>query len=249
MRNQEADFIHAARRGNRNPEVPATNAYGQYLSACMALPELRGLWGFSSVNESGNVLDLSGQGRTLTNNGAAVRGITATGVPYALLNGSTQYFSRADEAGLDITAGLTVGGWFSVNTAPAAINGLIVKEGAYGLYTDATNRRLVGFVIGTAGTYLVIDNVFTTLSQLAFCVVRFDPATTELAVFANGQKAVNTSAGSYIANTGNALTLGSFNGGSLPASASVLGCVLAAGVVPDALITNLWNIGRNAFGV
>ncbi|NJO31403.1 MAG: hypothetical protein HC874_30490 [Richelia sp. SL_2_1] len=74
----------------------------------------------SSVQRStGNVYDLSGQGRTLTYNGNPTFNYTGL-VPYVSLDGTGDFLSRADETDLDILGtetiynsavrGLTLGG-------------------------------------------------------------------------------------------------------------------------------------------
>lgn len=77
----------------------------------LMLPQLRGFWPFSSVDENGDVFDLSGQARTLTNNSATPFGTSGLAV-YADPDGTADYFSRADEAGLDIVDAISFGGWF-----------------------------------------------------------------------------------------------------------------------------------------
>lgn len=82
-------------------------------SRFMALPATRGFWPFSSINESAAIMDLSGQARTLTAAGAPAFGVMTNGGMYGTFNGSTTYYYRADEAGLDITGNLTLMAWVS----------------------------------------------------------------------------------------------------------------------------------------
>ena len=44
-----------------------TTVWGNIMSMNLGLPGLRGFWPFSSVDESGDIYDLSGQSRTMTN--------------------------------------------------------------------------------------------------------------------------------------------------------------------------------------
>ena len=44
-----------------------TTTWGNIMSMNLGLPGLRGFWPFSSVDESGDIYDLSGQSRTMTN--------------------------------------------------------------------------------------------------------------------------------------------------------------------------------------
>jgi len=43
-----------------------TTSWGNVISMNLGFPDLRGYWPMTSINESGNVYDVSGQGRTLT---------------------------------------------------------------------------------------------------------------------------------------------------------------------------------------
>src|SRR4030042_5924133 len=82
----------------------------------LQLSGLRGYWPMSSVNENGNSYDLSGQGRVLTNNNTVPFGIYDL-LPYAdFTPGSSEYFSRPDEAGLVISGALTIGCWAWLDT-------------------------------------------------------------------------------------------------------------------------------------
>jgi len=88
-------LAEAEARARDQASVEVGYSMGDVIGTVLGFPGLRGFWPFSSVNESGHVLDLSGQTRTLTNNNAAAFGVENQIVPYAILNGSTQYFNRA----------------------------------------------------------------------------------------------------------------------------------------------------------
>ncbi len=85
--------------------------YPRLAGAALGLPQLRAYWPFTSVNEGGNVYDLSGQARILTNNATATFS-TSDLRAYGVTNGTSQYFSRATEAGLEFTGAMTVLGWW-----------------------------------------------------------------------------------------------------------------------------------------
>jgi len=85
-------------------------AYGNAISLYLGVEQLRAYYPFSSVDENGDVYDLSGQARTIANVNAPTFGVYSL-QPYATVNGVNQAFRRGDEAGLDITAKLTIGMW------------------------------------------------------------------------------------------------------------------------------------------
>lgn len=223
-------------------------------AALQLLPELRGLWAFSSVNESGNIIDLSGQGRTLTNNGTATRAILPSGLPYAIYNGSTQYFSRADEAGLDITGALTIGGWFYA--AALADVGLIGKfaftAGNYKSYLlrilDATGA--IRFTVSADGSASVAINTATGIATGSwhFIAGRFTPST-EIAVFVDGVKTVNTtSIPASLYNSNQPLQIGAYDAGTKLFTGRSAPCFLSAAAIPDDLLYAHYAMARPLLG-
>lgn len=140
-------------------EYLTTGSWQTAISVYLTLPELRGFWPFSSVNESGNIIDLSGQGRTLTNNGSTTRTMMIGGFPYSVLNGSSQWFSRADEAGLDITGAITFGAWvwgLNITGARGMIgkSGVAGTSGGYQLYLSGGAPTM--FIEDSTGAYVQI---------------------------------------------------------------------------------------------
>ena len=87
-------------------------AWGNVVSNFLLLRNLRCFYPFTSVNENGDVYDLSGQGRVLTNNNV-VPFASASLSTYADYTPATlHFFDRIDEAGFDVAGNLTFGGWF-----------------------------------------------------------------------------------------------------------------------------------------
>lgn len=68
---------------------------------------------------SGNASDSSGNGNTLTNNNTATFSAGKINNGADLEDSSSQYFSAADSASLDITGDLSFSGWVKVESAPA----------------------------------------------------------------------------------------------------------------------------------
>jgi hypothetical protein len=113
-----------------------TGSLASGIAAHLALPALRAYWPGSSVDEAGMLVDLSGQGRHLAAQG--------TGLPLAhatrrsgtvlLSRHGDQYYRRAHEAGLSLTAGLALGAWVQCSGAalPATLLGKTGGPGEYG---------------------------------------------------------------------------------------------------------------------
>lgn len=121
----------------------------------LGLPGQVGLWAAGATQRStGNLYDLSGQGRTLTYNGNPAVNLINNLSPFYNLDGTGDFFSRADETDFDITAGetifstdirgITAVGWFQLDSiAYAQARGFITKDDistnrSYGLYVTTT---------------------------------------------------------------------------------------------------------------
>jgi hypothetical protein len=232
-------------------------AAGNIASMFQMLHELRGFWPFSSINESGAILDLSGQGRTLTNTNTG-RSQDAAFVAAGSFNGASSRCDRADEAGLDVTGNLTIGAWmyptsFGTNVQP------ISKDGAAGQFSYHI-QRLAGnayqFQVssdGGGGGLKSIDSAGTYSSQGWHFVVGRFITSTEIAIYVNGVKtssAVGVPASIF--NSNSAFSIGSWPNGGAPQrfwpGYMSLAFVCAAGL-KDALIQNLYQQSRAAFGV
>lgn len=229
-------------------------ALANMIPTYQALPELRGLWSASVVDDNGALRDLAIQGRTLTNNGAAPRGIDGL-VPYVSYNGSSQYHSRADESGLDITGNLTIGGWFYA-TSFAATPFLIGKDvpgtqRSYSVYTLPSGAGWFGiFPLGTnASTISVTSSNVVTTGSPYFIVGRYTTST-ELAIFLNGTKTTNTTgiAASNF-NSTSALTIATLGSLTQYLPGRMYNCFLSASAISDAILRNLFEQTRAAFGV
>jgi hypothetical protein len=106
---------------------------------------------------------------------------------------SSNYLSRADEAGLSITGNLTVGGWFYFDAeSTGQETGLINKwyetgnERSYVLYKNSSDELV--FSISTDGSAVVSinDGGFNYAESQWFYVVGRFTVSTELALFVNG---------------------------------------------------------------
>lgn len=113
-----------------------TGSLASGIAMHLALPALRAYWPGSSVDEAGSLVDLSGQGRHLAAQGTGLplaHGTRRSGTVLLSRHGD-QYYSRAHEAGLSLTAGLAMGAWVQCSGAalPATLLGKMGGAGAYG---------------------------------------------------------------------------------------------------------------------
>lgn len=162
-------------------------------AAMLDLPALVGAWMPTSVQRStGNVYDLSGQARTLTYNGNPTLNHYNGLVPYYDLDGTGDFFSRADEADMRVTGaetiyasavrGLTMGGWFWLDTATyAQTRGFVSKDNiaaarAYGLFVTAAGA-VQAFVSSDGSAQTLATGATLTASQWYFLWGRFLPST------------------------------------------------------------------------
>ncbi len=233
-----------------SPSLPVTPVTwpGDVIGDFLALPELRGLWVFSSVNESGSAIDLSGQGRTLTNNGGIPRAVLPSGLPYCTLNGTTQYWSRADEAGIDITGPLTMGTWVYWSTLSnrwcmAKFNGS-TNQRAYALSTSLSGSDyLYSCLVSAAGTASFGINSSPDIivaNRLSFMAMRYVPST-ELALFVNKKKYTTTvGVPASIHNSNAALTFGRTADGA-PMDGGLAIAFLSAAAISDESLDHLYE--------
>ena len=153
------------------------------------LPRTRAFWSVSHVSESDHLRDLGGGLTTveLFDIGTPTWGVDGY-MPYTGLNGSSQYFSAADHAGLDITDALTMGGWFYFDNTASA------EEAMIGKWREQDNRRSYLLRRDASGNIeaVVSSNGTAEISQAStdivpsgtwvFSVLRYDPSN-ELSVF------------------------------------------------------------------
>lgn len=237
---------------------------GSILSEYLSLLGLRGFWPMSSINESGNIIDLSGQERHLTKSGAsatlAISDTITKGIPYGLYS-TDNYLYRADEAGLDILGtesyihssfrGLTCGCLVRVTTTPPSADvGIFGKyyatgnQRSYLLYRSNSSDKF-RFGISNDGTAFpgIDSSLAYTIGKWNFLVGRFDPST-ELAIFHNGVWSRNTTSipSAIYASTAR-LELGSFSNGNSGTTWSHNGAFyfLTASYLSDSLIEKLYS--------
>jgi len=166
------------------------------------LPGLRGYWPMSAVNSSGAAVDLGNASVNLLRQGSPL--FSYDGNAYIQLGVANDYLSTSlsdlnitgTEAWIDPSIrGLTIGGWFWVDDATVDPRGLISKFGAspqYGFSLTWTEVNQPRFMISGNGTTVALVNYSVRLvSTWYFIVGRFTPST-EVAIFVNDDKVINT---------------------------------------------------------
>jgi hypothetical protein len=237
----------------------ALTVAGGFAGEFLGLPGLRGYWPMNAFDSSGNAIDQSGNARTLTYNGNPTYNFHASGGPYIDLDGTGDYLSRADEAGLDIIGteayiasaqrGLTLGGWFWPN-AVAATQCLMGKfdntNGPYGLYIQAGGEVL--FRVRDAADSANTDVGTTAITGAAwqFVVGRYTPSS-EMKNFVNTSTTVNTT--SIPASIQNGPDLFYIGGGAAVLTGRVGLCFLCAMALSDTAIDNIYQATRGFYGV
>lgn len=240
---------------------------GEFYGQFFGLPGLRGLWYPGSQDQTGAIYDQSGQGRTLTYNGDPQLNIYNDLISYYDLDGTGDYFSRPDEAGLDITGtettfvsalrGLTLGGWFwtdDLSNAPALLSKFQFTAGnqrSYNLLlnTAGTLRSSISSD-GTSGNQQNVDSSNAIAEgEWFFAAGRFTPST-ELAVFLNDTKTTFTTAvKASLFNSTAAFQLGAMDAGTRILNGNFALAFLAATAWPDTLLAYLFNRSRPLFGI
>lgn len=167
------------------------------------LPGLIAYYPMGIRNQSGHTVEHSGTGVNLIQQGTCATGYD--GNSFAHLGSGTNYLFGASLYGITgleawITAslrGLTVGGWFMVDSTPGVDSGLISKDApapnrGYALAWAATNAPLFETSSTGAAAVRATGGVGAT-GVWHFIVGRHIPST-EVAVFMDGDKSTNTTA-------------------------------------------------------
>lgn len=229
---------------------------GTAIAEFLSIPGLRAFWPMNDRSESVYV-DLSGQGRHLTPTGSPPSGVLSTDIEYVDFNGTTQYLLRADEAGLDITGALTIGGWFRLDASGVmAIMSKWNLTGSQRSYLLRQDTGALRFYISTDGITITVNVTssltYTTLGGAgawAFWAGRYTPST-ELAIFVNDTKTINTtSIPASIYNSITSFGVGVDNGVADLLNGAAAFCFLSVNALADNTISRLFNKSRHFFGV
>lgn len=245
----------------RTMESPASGL-GGLVAWLGGLPGLRGLWSSSIVGTGGGLQDRGGLAQTLTYNGNPLFNYSDF-VPYCAYDGVGDYHSRATETALEILGteavfnsavrGLTCGLIF-YSTVAGSNQGLLSKWTTTGNQRSyriiKTSGNLADFSVSSNGT---AETTVTSAAQISLnayhvAVGRFTPST-ELALWLDGVKAVNTtSIPASVFNSTTAFELARYNGATLLTGRIVAGW-LAANTWSDSICMSVWNRCQNFLGL
>jgi hypothetical protein len=219
---------------------------GAAIASVLAVPKLRGFWPFSGLTAGGAALDMASNLLHLTSNG----GITSRlqhppGMPYTEFNGTTQYWSRADGPDIEVSAHLTVGGWFKVNSLTPHQT-FMAKLGAGGQYSWLLEKppgAYPTFLIsgnGTAYTQIIGTSPMVA-GKWHFVWGRYYPnllMNVNVDLTADGTTA---SVPSGIFNSTSAFTIGARATGNQPLAGQSALCWLSADGVAGALLNEMYR--------
>lgn len=235
-------------------------AWGNIASGILLMQGLRGFWPMSSIDGAGDCTDISGQGRTLTNNSTLfdLSGL----IPNAFFNGTAGRLSRADEAGLDIIGteayiaadkrGFCMGGWFRPNSV-AGTTYLMSKRAAAGQisYYLRITAGVFQFVVSVDGTALtaVPSTIAPAISTWYYVDCRFNPSTS-LDIYVNGtldQQLVAVPASIFNSNA--AFQISGYSGATALYSGRASLCYLGAAYQTQLMPPVIFSASRAMFGV
>lgn len=206
MSNEEALWREIQRLRDRQDYLEALEGnptISELFGSFLGLAALRGLWLAGDADETGAAHDISDQGRTLAYNGNPVIFFDQVALnlpPYWIYDGTGDFHSRPDEAGLDVLGsegyvssverGLTVGGWFR----PSSVVG---TQALISKYTAAGNQR--SWRINLNGTQVqsfasangiaafnVNSSVAVASGSWYFIVMRYDTTAATITIYVNG---------------------------------------------------------------
>lgn len=205
---QILEQINATQRQLKEIYIPERTP--RIIATFQSLPGLVGLWYAGNFQRStGNVYDFSGQTRTLTYNGNPKFANRNNGTGYNTLDGTGDYFSRADETDLDVQGnesvvnssaawqGMTVLGWIYPGAVGGASgSGIVSKD-----YTAGNNRSwhiiqgaaastLFGRITTDGSTLVSLSMGDAGTGAWAFIAFRFIPSTS-LDGWINNSKTTN----------------------------------------------------------
>ena len=141
---RNADLVDLLRADFQHRNEP-NFAMRAAVSPLFAFPGIRGIWRAGNRDANADLMDLSGQGRTLADNNTVETGVVNNTLTRDDFDGTNQFYDRADEPGLSITGtethlvaaqrGLCFGLWCYPDARPGASVGLFAK------WVSATHNR------------------------------------------------------------------------------------------------------------
>lgn len=167
-----------------------------------------GLVGYWPLNESATpAVDFAGNSNsgTWTGNAAQVIGKFVSGTT---LDGTGDYISVADSASLSTTGAVTIAAWVYPSSS-IATKAIVVKDGSYRLVTDGSGNPLCQINNGSWQT-AATSSTALSLSTWQHVVCTYDGTTAKIIV--NGSLTGTSAVSTTIADSANALRIGSDSG-------------------------------------
>ena len=168
------------------------------------LPGLVAYWPMG-IRTLGDVVEHGGSGIILNETGVCPTGYDGVS-PYAHLGNGTNYVHSANailgvtgtETFIETTLrGLTIGCWLQVDALPAVAGGILGKFGiltnyGYALIVEG-GGEITNYISANGSALTYAQSAPVSVGEWIFVTGRFDPST-EVSVFVNGVKTVNTTA-------------------------------------------------------
>lgn len=166
------------------------------------LPGLRGYWPMSAVDFLGNAKDHSAGSSDLSRSGTPKFGYDGNG--FVQTGNATDYLAGSVSAqtvtGVEVwmdplIRGVTVGCWVNVSSTPASQAGMVSRQSGAGQRSFMllwSSSDVAHFFVSNDGSATVsVASAAQGLSMWHFVVGRFTPST-EIAIFVDGIKSINT---------------------------------------------------------
>jgi len=221
----------------------------QITNAFKTLSGLVGLW---QMGNASPLIDSSGNGHTLAQNGAPTFGATARGGTYAV-KAATDYWNAADDVWNSITGELFIAGYVKFSGNASAVEHIIAKWTATGsqrcMDLQRTATGLLLFEISTDGsaTAKTVATATPITTNWVFVAARFIPSTSISVSIDTVRSTNSTTIYATIFDGSGAIELGSWNGGTA-GMAGNQGVIGLYNVAPtDQQVTNLWNATKSLY--
>lgn len=248
MLNQQRGLNTLSKRMGIQEAKTLGPSLGEYYGAPLGLKNLHGYWPMSSHTQGYGdlVYDLSGQDRHLTRVGAELDSVAPFNnlAPYADYNGTTDYLTRADETGLDITGALTLWGWVWFDSI-AGVRPLSGKWGAaaatrsYLLYTVG---GVVTMALSTGAAVTTYAGTAVTTDGWHFLAGMYTPSAT-VDLFVDGETTSNATAVAALGNSASPFRIANDNDGNF-LDGRTGPCGLQAAALGEDILQMLFQRGR-----
>lgn len=230
----------------------AISAWSTAVSMALNCPGIVEFWQFGNYDKnSGEVYGLA-QGRNLTRNNGVNFGWSGL-VPFADFNGVDHYFSRTDEAQLDLTSatatqGVMAFGWFNIQRLGTAEMLLGKSSGAstnYNFYLYKTSTNYIQANVWDGTTQAVSTSALPVSTGWHYLGMIWN--TSKISVFVND---IETSITASIPTTSNnstaAFAIGARDGGTLPFD-GLVSCAFLGQRTAQSFLTTFYEMTRGQY--